>query len=142
MEDALFNAGKDKTAKTQVANPLIEDGMKLIPSVTRVFSRSRDMYIYLQAYERNTTAMRPLAVFVAFYRGQEKVFETKPFGVTQGLDPKSKTVPIKLTVPLSGVPAGEYTCQVTVLDAADQKVAFWQTPVLLVGKLGNEGTVP
>jgi hypothetical protein len=86
--------------------------------------------------------MRPLAVFVAFYRGQEKVFETKPFGMTQGLDPKSKSVPVKLTVPLSSVPAGEYTCQVTVLDAADQKVAFWQTPVLLVGKSGNEGTVP
>ena len=142
MEDALFNAGKDKSAKTQVANPLIEDGMKLIPSVTRVFSRSRDMYVYLQAYERNATEMHPLAVFVAFYRGQEKVFETKPFGVTQGMDLKSKAVPIKLTVPLSGIPAGEYTCQVTVLDAAESKVAFWQTPVLLLGKLGNEGTVP
>ena len=28
-----------------------QDGQKLIPSVTRVFSRSRDMYVYLQAYE-------------------------------------------------------------------------------------------
>jgi VWFA-related protein len=133
MEDALFNAGKDKAAKEQAANPLIEDGKKLIPSVTRVFNRGRDMYVYLQAYERNATDMRPLAVFVAFYRGQEKVFETKPFGVTQGMDLKSKAVPIKLTVPLSGVPAGEYTCQLTVLDAGDKKVAFWQTPVLLVG---------
>ena len=26
--------------------------MKLIPSVTRVFSKNRDMYVYLQAYER------------------------------------------------------------------------------------------
>ena len=32
--------------------------------------------------------------------------------------------------------------QVTILDAAESKVAFWQTPVLLLGKLGNEGTVP
>jgi VWFA-related protein len=133
MEDALFNAGKDKAAKAQAENPLIEDGKKLIPSVTRVFNTSRDMYVYLQAYERNATEMRPLAVFVAFYRGQDKVFETKPFGVTQGLDLKSKAVPIKLTVPLSAVPAGEYTCQVTVIDASDHKVAFWQTPVLLVG---------
>ncbi|HET9130268.1 MAG TPA: sigma-70 family RNA polymerase sigma factor [Terriglobia bacterium] len=138
MEDALFNAGKDKAAKEQAANPLIEDGKKLIPSVTRVFNRGRDMYVYLQAYERNATDMRPLAVFVSFYRGQEKDFETKPFGVTQGMDLKSKAVPIKLTVPLSGVPAGEYTCQLTVLDSEDKKVAFWQTPVLLVG--GNVGT--
>ena len=34
-------------AKTseQAANPLIQDGQKLIPSVTRVFSKSRDMYV-------------------------------------------------------------------------------------------------
>src|SRR5438034_2772893 len=44
MDDALFNAGKDKAAKAQIANPMIEDGLKLIPSVTRVFSKSRDMY--------------------------------------------------------------------------------------------------
>ena len=49
MRDALFTAGKDKTP---AVNPLVQDGQKLIPSVTRVFSRSRDMYVYLQAYER------------------------------------------------------------------------------------------
>ena len=133
MEDALFNAGKNKDAKAQITNPLIDDGVKLIPSVTRVFNRGRDMFIYLQAYERNAATMRPLVAFVAFYRGQEKVFETTPFAVTQGMDAKSKAVPVKLTVPLMDIPAGEYTCQVTVLDITDQKVAFWQTPVLLIG---------
>jgi VWFA-related protein len=133
MEDALFNAGKNREAREQIANPLIEDGLKLIPSVTRVFSRSRDMYVYLQAYERNATTTLPLVVFVAFYRGQEKVFESTPFSVTQGMDVKSKAVPLKVTVPLSGVPPGEYTCQVTVLDATTQKVAFWQASVFVVG---------
>ena len=112
----------------------MQDYGLFIPSVTRVFSRSRDMYVYLQAYERNATETQPLAVFVAFYRGQEKVFETKPFGVTQRLDLKSKSIPVKLTIPLASIPAGEYTCQVTVLDAAAQKIAFWQTPILLVEK--------
>jgi len=134
MEDALFNAGKNKDAKAQIANPLIEDGVKLIPSVTRVFNKSRDMYVYLQAYERNAVVMQPLVAFVAFYRGQEKIFETRPFAVTQGMDAKSKAVPLKLTITLTGIPAGEYTCQVTVLDITDQKVAFWQAPVFLVGK--------
>ncbi len=35
--------------KTQATNPLVADGRKLIPSVTRVFSKSREMYVYLQA---------------------------------------------------------------------------------------------
>ena len=58
MRDALFTA-KDKD-KGLMANPLVQNGQKLLPSVTRVFSRSKDMYVYLQAYEPNATTMQPL----------------------------------------------------------------------------------
>ncbi len=132
MTDALYNAGKDKAAKEQSTNPLVENGMKLLPSVTRVFSKSRDMLVYLQAYEREMVTQQPIAVFVSFYRGEEKVFETPPFVVTEGMNPKSKAVPLKLTVPLTDLPAGLYVCQVTVLEPAGQKVAFWQAPVKIV----------
>src|SRR5213596_3200177 len=50
LTDALFNASKEKD-KSETANPLVQDGQKLIPSVTRVFSKARDMYVYLQAYQ-------------------------------------------------------------------------------------------
>ena len=46
MKDALYNAVKKD--KDEAANPLVQEGQKLIPSVTRVFHKSRDMYIYLQ----------------------------------------------------------------------------------------------
>ena len=132
MTDALYNAGKDKAAKEQSANPLVENGMKLLPSVTRVFSKSRDMLVYLQAYEREMVVQKPIAVFVSFYRGEEKVFETPPFAVTEGMNPKSKAVPLKLTVPLTDLPSGTYVCQVTVLEPSGKKVAFWQAPVKIV----------
>jgi VWFA-related protein len=133
MRDALFNATKDKD-KSESTNPLVVDGQKLIPSVTRVFSKSRDMYIYLQAYERGATAMQPLVAFVTFYRGQVKAFETPPLVVTDGMDAKSKAVPFKFSVSLGKLPPGEYNCQVTVLDPnpAGQKAAFWNAPVMLV----------
>jgi VWFA-related protein len=131
MNDALFNAGKTKTAKQQVANPLIMDGQKLLPSVTHVFSRSRDLYIYLQAYEREADTTQPLGVFVTFFRGQKRIFEA-PFTVTDGLDSKSKAVPLKLSIPLTSLAAGEYVCQVTVIEPTTKKVAFWQAPVRLV----------
>jgi len=132
MTDALYNAGKDKAAKEQSTSPLVENGMKLLPSVTRVFSKSRDMLVYLQAYEREMVVQQPIAVFVSFYRGEEKVFETPPFAVTEGMNPKSKAVPLKLTVPLTDLPAGTYVCQVTVLEPSGKKVAFWQAPVKIV----------
>lgn len=129
MRDALFTAGKDKGP---VANPLIQDGQKLIPSVTRVFSRGRDMYIYLQAYERNAVTMQPLVAFVTFYRGQTKAFETPPMSVTEGMDPKSKAVPMKFSVALGQLTPGEYNCQVTVLDPTGKKASFWQAPIMLI----------
>src|SRR5215468_3378392 len=44
IKDELYNATKDKSAAAaaQAANPLVVEGQKLIPSVTRVFSKSRD----------------------------------------------------------------------------------------------------
>src|SRR4029077_16603426 len=116
--------------KAPEANPLIADGMKLIPSVTRVFSKSRDMYVYLQAYERGATTTQPLVAFVTFYRGQTKAFETAPVPVTEGLDPKSKAVPLRFNLGLDKLTPGEYNCQVTVLDTGGQKAAFWQAPVM------------
>jgi len=131
MKDALFNAAKDK-GKAESVNPLTDEGQKLIPSVTRVFSRSRDMYVYLQAYERGAETMMPLVAFVTFYRGSAKVFETPPLPVVDGLNVKSKAVPLKFSLPLSKLSPGEYTCQVTVLDPAGQKAAFWQASVLVI----------
>jgi len=130
LSDALFTAGKDKV---QAANPLVQDGQKLIPSVTRVFSKTKDMYIYLQAYERTaTTTTQPLVAFVTFYRGQTKAFETPALPVTDGLDAKSKAVPLKFAIALDKLQPGEYDCQVSVIDPTSQKAAFWQSTVMLV----------
>ena len=64
------------------ANPLVYEGQKLIPSVTRVFSKSRDLYVFLQAYQRSTSGTQPLVAFVSFYRGDVKAFETAPLALT------------------------------------------------------------
>ena len=132
MSEALFNAGKTKEDRAQIAHPLIEDGHKLIPSVTRVFSRSRNLFVYLQAYERGATATQPLAAFVTFNRGAERVIQRPARVITDGLDPRSKAVPIKLTVPLDDLAPGEYAVQLTVLDTTANKAAFWQSSILVV----------
>jgi VWFA-related protein len=133
LRQALYNAAKDKDRdKTEAANPLVQDGQKLIPSVTRVFSKARDMYVYLQAYDRGPATAEPLLAFVTFYRGQTKAFETRPLAVTGPPEPKSKAVPLRFSLSLSKLPPGEYNCQVTVLSPSAQKAAFWQAPVMLI----------
>jgi VWFA-related protein len=131
LRAALFTAAKDK-GQAEAVNPLVQEGQKLIPSVTRVFSKSRDMYIYLHAYEQGAETTRPLVAFVTFYRGQTKAFETRPLQVSEVINSRIKTVPLKFDLSLSKLPVGEYKVQVTIADPTGQKAAFWQAPVLLV----------
>lgn len=131
LKDALYNAAREKD-KEETANPLVQDGKKLIPSVTRVFSKSRDMYVYLQAYQQGAPRIQPLIAFVSFYRAQAKAFETQPMEVTVGLNNRLKTVPLSFSIALDQLKPGEYDCQVTVLDPTGQKAQFWQAPVMLV----------
>jgi VWFA-related protein len=133
LKDAICNAAKQKErAKEEAANPLVLNGQKLIPSVTRVFSKSRDLYVYLQAYEQGVTSAQPLMAFVSFYQGQTKMFETQPMEVATGMSNSLKTIPLRFSIGLNPLPPGDYDCQVTVLDPTGQKSAFWQAPITLV----------
>src|ERR1700678_718337 len=68
LKDALFNAQKEKDrTKEADVNPLVQNGQKLIPSVTRVFRQNQNMFIYLQAYEQGVATAQPLVAFVSFY---------------------------------------------------------------------------
>lgn len=129
LRRALYTAGKDKDWE---ANPLVAEGWKLVPSVTRVFNKSRNMTVYFQAYENNATTTEPLVTYVTLFRGPVKLFETPGLTVTEELQSKSKAIPMSFNIPLDNLPPGEYTCQVTVLNPTEKTAAFWQTPVMLV----------
>jgi len=88
--------------------------------------------VLLQAYERGATETAPLVAFVTLYKGDAKAFETQPIQVTDGLDAKSKAVPLRFSIPLQGIAPGRYECQVTVLEPGGRKAAFWRAPVVLI----------
>ena len=133
LKDALFNAQKTKDReKEEDVNPLVQNGQKLIPSVTRVFRQNQNMYVYLQAYEQGASGKEPLVAFVSLYNAQTKAFETQPMEITRELNSHLQTMPFSFSIPLSQLPPGEYACQVSVLDPAGQKAAFWQAQVKVV----------
>jgi hypothetical protein len=160
MSEAIYNATKGKEqAKEIAADPLVQNGAKLIPSVTRVFNKGRDLYVYLQAYEGATPAatgtaattavppkqsldgaptvvatpaVKPLIAFVSFFQKGTKVFETRPQEVTPPPNSRLQMAPLNFTIDLSALAPGKYDCQVTVLDPSGGKGAFWQAPIMLV----------
>jgi VWFA-related protein len=130
-KEALYTAATNK-GSGRGASPLVQDGKKLVPSVTRVFSRSRDMYIYLEAYAPDTLPNEPLIAFATFYQAQKKLYETQPIVGFGNLNARLRTVPLNLTVPPNRLPIGEYDCQLTVLDPNGHKAAFWQSAIKVV----------
>jgi VWFA-related protein len=130
LGDAIYSVRQKTPAET--VNPLVFDGHKLIPSVTRVFSKSRDLHVFLQAYQRNVTAMQPVAAFVTFYRDGVKTFETQPIALVDGLDPRTKAIPLRFTVSLDDFAPGTYECQVSVLDPTGAKASFWRAPIVVI----------
>lgn len=132
LKDALFNVDKKKEDKAESVNPLVVNGQKLIPSVTRVFSKSRDMYVYLQAYEQSAPSAEPLIAFVSFYQAQTKAFETQPIKVAESMNNRLKTMSLRFSIPLNQLAPGQYDCQVSVLDPTGAKATFWRAPVKLV----------
>ena len=141
LNQALYDAAKTKDRqKEDAVNPLVQDGKKLIPSVTRVFSTTRQIYVYFQAYKQAPPSdpsapkpvSQPLFAFVSLYRDGGRVFDTPPTSIIPSATSRLGTMPFTFSLGVNGLPPGQYDCQVTVLDPATQKANFWRAPILLV----------
>ncbi len=145
LKDAIYDAAKAKDrAKDEAVNPLVQEGKKLIPSVTRVFGTGRQIYVYFQAYKQQAqtqasgspapapTSQQPLFAFVSLYQSGKKLFETPPKSIAPNATSRLGTMPLTFELGVDTLPRGEYDCQVTILDPSTQKAAFWRAPILLV----------
>jgi VWFA-related protein len=130
LDMAVASAERDK--KLIALNPLVRDNQKLIPSVTRVFRQDQDLYVYLEAYQPAAQKTQLMVASVSFYRGRVKAFETAPLKITDGLNAKSKAVPVSFSLPLAKLQPGKYTCQVSVIEPSAQKFAVWRSNMVLL----------
>jgi len=126
LHAALYNArkGKEKTRQLS-ADPLVTGNKKLLPSVTRVFSKARPLFVYLQSYTHEP-AGEPLIAFVSLYQGGTKILETKKTLFQAQAHESIASAPMQFTIPLNGLSPGQYQCQVTVLAPKSAKTQFWR----------------
>jgi len=125
-------ASAEKNRKLTAANPLVQDGQKLVPSVTKVFRKDQNLYVYLEAYQPGAEKTQMMAASLSFYRGDVKTFESAPLRITDGLDPKAKSVPVRFSVPLEKLQPGRYTCQVSVVEPGAEKFAVWRSAMVVL----------
>jgi VWFA-related protein len=119
-------------SKGRSDNPLVRDGMQIVPNVTHVVGRNQKLFFYFEVYEPALTDAAPdLRASLAFYRGKIKVLET-PTVERVVLDaPDRKAALFRLEVPGEAFKPGFYTCQVNVIDAAAGKFAFPRLAILV-----------
>ena len=110
--DALYNATRGKKqAEDDAKNPLVQEGLKLIPSVTRVFHTSREMYVYSaglcgryrpQRICRRSRTPRHLYCVCESLRAREEGFESPPLAVTPAAGSRLGAVPLSFHIRLGG----------------------------------------
>ncbi len=120
------------------AHPFVQGDEKIVPSITKVFHRGRELYVFLEAYEPGTAGKNgsvDLAASVSLFSDAGKVLESDPVRVTANRDPRSPSLPIEFSVPLEKLDPGRYVCQLSVIDRAGQKFAFARTPMVVLPAL-------
>jgi hypothetical protein len=125
---AVATGNQDK--KAMADHPLIQNGQKMVPSVTRAFRRDQTLHVYLEAFEPGEP--EPLETSVAFYRGGTKVFEMPMQAPKETFKTQAKVQPVRLSIPLAKLEPGRYTCQVNVIGGKSEKVAFWRAAVAVL----------
>ena len=124
VKEALAKA--DPNSKLTEANPLVENGEQLVPSITRVFRKDQKLYVYMEVYDPGLGAdQKPsIAATLSFYRGKNKMFESEPVYLDSFLPRRGETLPIRFEAPLAQLPTGKYTCQIDLIDQNGHKFAF------------------
>jgi len=132
-------AGVKTDKKLAAANPLIEDGKKLLPNVTRVFRPGQSLLVYVEVYDPAIPDFLPerfrranVAASLALYQNRKKVFETAAVRANQLLPSRSDTVPVWLQAPVASIQPGKYEAQVNLIDEFGHKFAFPRTSLAVL----------
>jgi len=139
-------AGAKNSKKLVAEDPLIdESGDKIMPNVTRVFRPGQKLSVYLELYDpgvmqfaaanqgqSQSPGITSVTASVAFYQGDKKVMET-PAVRANRINPKRQgVVPLRLQALLKSLPAGQYACQVNVIDQLGHKFAFPRSLIVVL----------
>jgi len=125
----------DNNKKLLAANPLVQGGEKIVPSITRVFRKDQTMYVYFEVYD---PAMDPdrkipsLSAQVDLFVGGRKVYSSPPLRLSKLGTSRPGVAPFAFQIPLAKLPAGQYVSQVNVIDETGRKFAFPRNEIVLL----------
>src|SRR5208282_5417572 len=104
----------DNNKKLIANHPLVQDGQKTVPSITRVFRKDQTLYVYFEVYDPGMDPDRKTPDMIAsleLVQGARKAFVSQPARVNKLGTTRPGVVAFNFQVPLARMAAGEYTSQ-------------------------------
>jgi VWFA-related protein len=131
VKESIASVSKQKILES---DPLVQDGQKLVPSITHVFRKDQNLFVYMEVYDPGLDAgQKPsVAATLSFYRGKTKSFESTPVRLDSFLPKRGQTLPVQFQAPLAQLAAGRYTCQVNLIDENGRRFAFQRTEIVVL----------
>jgi hypothetical protein len=126
----------DRNRRRFANHPLVQDGRKVVPSITKVYRKDQNLYVYLEVYEPGVSAdskSPSIMASLSFYQGKTRAFQTEAVRVKALSESRAiPTAPVQFEIPLANLEPGRYTCQVNLVDEVGQKFAFSRAPMVLL----------
>jgi VWFA-related protein len=125
----------NNSKKVLAAHPLVQDGQKILPSITRVFRKDQTMYVFFEVYD---PAMDPdrkvpsLTAEVELIAGGRRVFTSAPVRQNKLVDKRPGVAQFSFQIPLAKLAPGQYISQVNVIDETGHKFAFPRNEMVLL----------
>jgi hypothetical protein len=123
-------------------DPLVRNGEEYVPNISHVFRQDQHLFLLYEIY--NPTREKPAAdapkgtesgisllSSLELIQGATKVYET-PIVQARAVNVEGRdAVAVELDVPLAGLKAGPYVCQLNVIDDAGGSFAFPRFAILV-----------
>jgi len=123
-------------------DPLVRNGQEYVPNISHVFRQDQHLYLLYEIYgptrekvatdaAKGTKPGINLLSSLELIQGSTKVYET-PVVQARSINVQGRdAVAMELDVPLAGLKAGSYICQLNVIDDANGSFAFPRFAVLV-----------
>jgi VWFA-related protein len=135
-EDVKAAVGSADNDKRALANhPLIQNGQKTVPSITRVFRKDQTLYVYFEVYDPapdGASKAPSLSAEVDLLQGARKAFSSMPARQDKMTPNRPGVASFSFQVPLAKMSAGQYTAQINVIDEAGKRFAFPRSAIVVL----------
>jgi hypothetical protein len=126
VSSIVLSTQLEAAPKGKTDNPLVRDGVQLLPNLTHVVGKDQKLFFYYEVYDPGTESGGgpQLRTSLAFYRGKVKVLETPAVERTQVDAPERKAALFQFELPAESFKPGLYTCQINIIDTVAGKFDF------------------